>query len=183
MAPFEDKTRIVGPRKIWFYETVKEKKRFLRSRERICNKYRAENQWIALKEARNDYIKYLNTNRQEELSEQVLSMKSDTKKIHKLVNSIIHSVKENPTSYGKTDNELADSFASVFMEKVEKIADELKGFPHFEPSRKNVVKLRDLKPLTNDELKPIILGLKTKTCKNDVIKTSSTEEVLGCIYT
>ena len=65
MAPFEEKMRIVRPKKIWFDETAKEKKRFLRSRERVYNRYRAEHQWIALKEARNDYIKYLNTNRQE----------------------------------------------------------------------------------------------------------------------
>ena len=39
------------------YSKTKEKKRFLRSRERVFNRYRAEHQWIALKEARNDYIK------------------------------------------------------------------------------------------------------------------------------
>ena len=178
MAPFEEKTRIVRPKKIWFDETAKEKKRFLRSRERVYNKYRAEHQWIALKEARNDYIKYLNTNRQEELSEQVLSMKGDTKKLYKLVNSITNSVKENPMPYGKTDNELADSFANFFMEKVEKITDELKGFPHFEPSEKNVLKLSDLKPLTTDELKVIISDLQTKTCENDVIKTGLLKKCL-----
>ena len=65
------------------------------------------------------------------------------------------------------------------MKKVEKIADELKGFPHFEPSEKNVVKLHDLKPLTNDELKAIISGIKTKTCENDVIKTCLLKKCLG----
>ena len=65
------------------------------------------------------------------------------------------------------------------MKKVEKIADELKGLPHYEPSEKNVVKLHDLKPITNDELKAIISGIKTKTCENDVIKTQSISDIIN----
>ena len=53
-------------------------------------------------------------------------MKGDTKKFYKLVNSITNSIEENLMPYGKTDNQLADSFANFFMEKVEKTDDELK---------------------------------------------------------
>ena len=62
----------------WYTNDLKQQKQTVRKREQIWRKYRAEHQWIALKEERKKYIAMIKT-KTHMLSLQVIEAGNDTK--------------------------------------------------------------------------------------------------------
>ena len=80
---------------------------------------------------------------------------------------------------GYSDSELSEHFASFFMNKIEKIRDDLKPFDKFEPNTRNVPSLLTFDEFSNDNVKELINELQTKSCELDILPTAILKLFLG----
>ena len=55
------------------------------------------------------------------MTKQILDCNSDTRKLYQIVSNITGIISDNPMPEGKTDQELADSFANFFNNKILKM--------------------------------------------------------------
>ena len=88
---------------------------------------------------------------------------------------------ENPLPPNQSDEDLANMFADVFMEKIEKIRSSLDGHPKYEPSDDKITPLLSLTPATEDEVISIINAMKTKTCETNPILTDLFKKIVPLI--
>ena len=85
-----------------------------------------------------------------------------------------------PSSTG--DKKLANDFADYFIEKIQKIRDNLDTNPKFKPTRNSTITpLKIFKPTTVDEVTTTIMGMKTKSCELDFLPTSLLKKALPYI--
>ena len=85
------------------------------------------------------------------MSEEILNVKGDTKKLYQVVNGITGILKENPLPHEESDIVLANKFADFFLEKIWK---------------------------TETELRKLITEMKTKSFELDPIPTRIIKENL-----
>ena len=82
-----------------------------------------------------------------------------------------------PSSTG--DKKLANDFADYFIEKIQKIWDDLDANPKFKPKRNSTITpLKIFEPTTVDEVTTIIKGMKTKSCELDFLPMSLLKKAL-----
>ena len=75
-----------------------------------------------------------------------------------------------PDSTG--DEKLANDFADYFIDKIQKIWDDLDNYPKFKPKRNSTITpLKNFEPTTADEVTTIIKEMKTKSCELDFLPT------------
>ena len=83
---------------------------------------------------------------------------------------------------GKTDSQLAEEFATFFLDKIDRIRDKFKGIAPYQPRQLGMPQLEKFAPITSRQLEKTIHGMRLKTCALDIIPTSKLQEVLGgCI--
>ena len=82
------------------------------------------------------------------------------------------SKKSNHLPPSTSDDELAEEFATFFMNKIRKIRDALDTHPKFKPTQHNSSKsFVNYTKLVEDEVEKIIMSMSTKSCKLDVLPT------------
>ena len=173
-APLKKKQLPVRTRVPWFRNELKQQKQTVRNRKQIWRKYRAEHQWTALKTERKKYIAMIRRAKTHTLSTQIIDAGKDTKKLFSLINTMTGSKKSNPLS--TSDEELAEEFATFFMNK---IGDTLDTHPKFKPSRHNSSEsFVNFTKLVEDEMEKLYMSMPTKFCKLDVLPTKVLKEII-----
>ena len=71
-----------------------------------------------------------------------------------------------------SDEELAESFASHFKGKIDKIRELLSNKPVYSPDDLVVPELKEFTPMSQEEVGSVISGLKSKSCELDPIPTT-----------
>ena len=71
-----------------------------------------------------------------------------------------------------SNEELAESFASHFQGKIDKIRDLLKDKPCYSPEADDMPELKCFAPMTQQEVSEVISNLKSKSCELDPIPTT-----------
>ena len=106
----------------------------MQRRGKIWRKYKLDSTWIAFKVARNRYKNALREAKLLVVSEKVLEYGTDTHKLYSLVNSLTGATITNhmPDHQG-SDEELADQFSELFMDKITKIRQGLDIYPKYDP--------------------------------------------------
>ena len=105
----------------------------------------------------------------------VLGCNEDTKKIYNLVNSFTGSIKTNPMPVDTSEESSAEKIADYFMGKIERMRDELKDVPVFQPSQSPNLKsnLNEFKPTTK-----VIQSMATKSCESDALPMNTVKQEL-----
>ena len=112
-------------------------------------------------------------------SGKVEECKGDTKKLYSLVRYLTGTKVQNPMPNSTGDKKLANDFADYFIEKIQKIWDDLDGNPKFKPKRNSTITpLKIFEPTTADEVTTIIKGMKTKSCEVDFLPMSLLKKAL-----
>ena len=89
---------------------------------------------------------------------------SDTKKLHRLVTHLTGTKPQNPLpNDSNNDEDLANSFADFFQSKIEKIHEMFVGTEAYNPESKSIPKLCQFTPMTELEVKTIIMAMKSKS--------------------
>ena len=104
-------------------------------------------------------------------SKKVEDCKGDVKGLYRMVNTLTGTSSENPLPNHTSDKDLAEEFADFFMDKIQKIRDNLTGYPTYEPTKKITTRLAEFRPFEQTEVKKIIFSMKSKSCKLDALPT------------
>ena len=136
-APLKKKQLTIRTRVPLYTNDLKQQRQTVRKREQIWRKYRAEHQWIALKEERKKYIAMLRRANTHMLSSQVIEAGKDTKKLFRLIDTMTGNKKSNPLSPSMNNKELAEEFALFFINKIRKIRETLDTSPKFKPTQQS----------------------------------------------
>ena len=124
----------------------------------------------------------LNYNKRASLATLVESAERDSKKLFRIVNSLLGRKEENPMPLGKMDSELAEEFATFFLEKIDKIRVRFKEIAPYRPRQLGTTRLEKFTPISSSQLEKTIHHMKPKTCALDPIPTSKLQEIIeGCI--
>ena len=86
-------------------------------------------------------------------SEQVKDCRGDIKGLYKMVNTLMGTSSNNLLPNHTSDKDLAEEFAEFFMDKIQKIRDNLTKNPTYEPKRKSVSRLAEFRPFDQMEVK------------------------------
>ena len=108
----------------------------------------------------------------------VQAAKRDSKKLFRIVNSLLGRKEDNPMPEGKTDSQLAEEFASFFLNRIDKIREMTQGIAPYQPRPLDTPLLEKFAPITTRQLEKIIKGMQPKTCALDIIPTSKLQELL-----
>lgn len=96
---------------------------------------------------------------------------NDTSKLYNLVSSLTGNKMQNPLPEG-TPEYLVEGFANFFINKIQKIRDDLDKYEQYQPKERFVNnKLRKLSIVTSSEVEKALHGLKSKQCELDIIPT------------
>ena len=89
-----------------------------------------------------------------------------------LINNLTTPQVETQWPKHNTKQELADSFASFFQEKILQIRKRLHDIPSFTTEPTEVPRLTRFAPMTDCEVSKVISSLKIKSCELDAIPTA-----------
>ena len=182
LIPEEKHRRKSKPKRPWYNSRLLDQRKIVRNRERVYLTYRQQHQWQAFTRERNRYITMLNYNKRASLATLVESAERDSKKLFRIVNSLLGRKEENPMPLGKTDRELAEEFATFFLEKIDKIRVRFKEIAPYRPRQLETTRLEKFTPISSSQLEKTIHHMKPKTCALDPIPTSKLQEIIeGCI--
>lgn len=84
------------PPRPWYTNRLLDQKRIVRTWERVFIKYRQQHQWKAFTRERNRYNTMLKYNKRSSLASLVQSAEKDSKKLFKIVNSLLGRREDNP---------------------------------------------------------------------------------------
>ena len=79
------------------------------------------------------------------------------------------------------DSQLAEEFATFFLEKIDRIRDRFKGIALYQPRQLGTPQLEKFALISSRQLEKTIHKMKPKTCALDLIPTSRLQEIIGCI--
>ena len=141
-------TKVITERKKrpWFGDDLKQQKRIVRRREKEFRKYRLQSFWIVLNRERKKYRKMLFEAKTACYSKQVKDCRGDIKELYKMVNTLMGTSSDNPLPNHTSNKDLAEEFADFFMDKIQKIRDNLIGNPTYEPTKKITSRLIEFRP-------------------------------------
>ena len=152
----------------WFTKDILEQKQKIRSLERKWNRYELDSIWEEIKKERRAYKYMIRTEKRRVIQEKVLECGNDAKKLYGLINYLIGNVQENPLPEHSSDEQLANSFADFFIEKIEKIRRDLCNHEIYAPSAdRDVPSMCSFVPMTSTEVMKLAGILATKSCELD----------------
>ena len=99
--------------------------------------------------------------------------------VYSLVRYLTGTKVQNPMPDNTGDEKLANDFADYFIEKIQKIQDDLDDYPKFKSKRNSTVTpLKNFEPTTAEEVTTIIKEMKTKSCELDFLPTTLLKKTL-----
>ena len=85
-----------------------------------------------------------------------------------------------PSTASTTNEELANKFVGFFMDKIQKIRDELDVHPMYQPTSANICQLSFVE-MSEEEVGKVINSMATKSSKIDPVPTDLLKKSLGGI--
>ena len=177
-APERTKEITIRSSNPWFTIEVKDKKKAVRRREKIWQKYKCPDHWRALQVARKEYKILLTQVKTTKIKEKIDDCHKDTKKLYELVVYLTGTATVNPLPPGKTDNQLEEDFAKFCMNKIQIIRDNLADHPLYKSEPTNIPKFDTFKKLREEDVRKLISKMKAKSCELNVLPTHILKEIL-----
>ena len=139
--------------------------------ERKWFKFKLQSNWSAFSALRNKYTHHLRQKKMESIHNKILSCKTDTHQLYKLINNLTN--RESETQWPKHDSKksLADGFADYFKEKILLIREMFKNIPRYDIPEAEVPWIAKLAPMTHKQVLQTTNQLKTKSCELDTMPT------------
>jgi len=117
-CPLVKKRIVMRGFKSWVTPNIKRSKRYQNDAEKKWRKYKDTNSWNVYKKCRNIHNNYIRQAKINYMSDQVMQIGKDSKKLYKLVNKITSNVKENQLPNRDNDCDLANEFVNFFKGKI-----------------------------------------------------------------
>ena len=161
---------------------MKEFKKSVRCQECKWLKYKLDSCWKAYRSERNKYFGKLKYKKKKSIQQKNQDCHNDTKKLHKLFTHLSGTEPQNPLpNNANNDKDLDNSYADFFQSKIENIHEMFVGTEVYNPESKGIPKLCQFAPMTELEVKTIIMTVKSKSCEIDPIPTCIFKQLLPSI--
>ena len=171
-APVQTKKVPIRQQASWYNEEIALAKKDRRKAER---KWRSTKLQIHLDIYKNEChrVKRLcRKAKQDYYQSKVSDCGSDQKKLFRITEELMHAAKEAVLPSHSDPQDLADQFANFFDEKIEKIRQEFTEDPDLSEPVDQPPLLVEFSPITEQELKKIIMSGNSKSCMLDPIPTT-----------
>ena len=169
LAPLKECNVNLRAKQPWYDQQTKALKRKMRKYEKKWLKYKLDSLWVAFKKVRNSYYGLLNIKKRTSLQDKIQECTGDSRRLHKLVSNLTTKQVDPEWPTHTTDEELAESFASHFKGKIDKIRDLLSNKPVYSPDDLVVPVLNKFTTMSQEEVGSVISSLKSKSCELDPI--------------
>ena len=142
-----------------------------------------ESCWSAYRNVKNKYFGKLKYKKKTSIQQKIQDCKNDTKKLHRLVTHLTGTEPRNPlpNDNANNDKDLANSFTDFFQSKIENICEIFVGIEAYNPEISSTPKLCQFTPMTESEVKTIIMSMKSKSCEIDPIPTHIFKQLLPSV--
>ena len=144
-----------------------------------------ESCWRAYINVKNKYFGKLKYKKKTSIQQKIQDCKNDAKKLHRLVTHLTGTEPRNPLpdDDANNDKDLANSFADFFQSKIKNIHEVFVGIEAYNPEKSSTPKLCQFTPMTESEVKTIIMSMKSKSCEIDPIPTHIFKPTITFSYT
>ena len=126
----------------------------------------------AYKVERNHFNRIVQSKKRSNICSEVINAKADRKQLYSIVGQITGSAKSNPLPEGKSNTELAKEFADFFLNKILTIRKQFEDISPYMPTTKDILILWKFAPMSENEVKEIIMSMKSKCHELDALPTS-----------
>ena len=172
LAPEKECKVNLRTKRPWYDADLKEHKCQVIKLEKKWLKYKNEGCHIAFKKCRYSYYGKLNAKKKSVLQSKFQDCGKDSRKIHTLMTNLTSKQCERKLPLAKSDQDLAEEFATFFQNKIQKIRDKLSDKPNFTNDRNNSPSFRCFAPVTEQQVIKTIRSLKSKSCELDPTPTT-----------
>ena len=179
LAPEKECKVNLRTKRPWYDADLKEHKCQVRRLEKKLLKYKNEGCHIAFKKCCNSYYGKLNAKKKGVLQSKFQDCGKDSREIHALMTNLTTKQCERKLPPAKSDQDLAEEFATFFQNKIQKIRDKLSDKPNFTTDRNNSPSFRRFAPMTEQQVIKTICSLKSKSCELDSIPTTIFKRLLN----
>ena len=186
-APIQKKKIILRPQSPWFTDDLRAEKQKRRKFERKWRKSHSETDRSAYKK-QCAFVSTQITEAKTRYYSDLVKNNSDQKQLFQIIDSILHKNNEHPLPKHSSPVELANRFGNYFDEKIRTIRSALETANANKPAAQESVpqticstKLTTFEPVSEDELRKIIMHAATKTCALDPIPTWLVKESLDVL--
>ena len=190
-APLINKTIRIKHSAPWYTSELRSLKREKRKKERAWHKSKSVSDHLDFKTARQHYIDECNKVKSIHYSNEVEKCGSDQRKLFKLISHLTNGATKSVYPSGQSDMKLGDEFGKFFIDKIDRIMDEIEDTIKTEsipnlcnyssnetPTHKHLVNFREI---TTDEVRKLINKSKTKSSCLDPIPTAILKECLDVL--
>ena len=133
----------------------------------------------AYKRKRNRFITMIKYKKRDHLHNRISATRGNSKKLYQLITNLTGQNKSNPLPTSTSDEDLADKFATYFLEKICNIRKLFDGIPNYKPTPTNTPPLNKFSTLSESQLYKIIMEMSSTTCELDIIPTKFLKKVLS----
>ena len=176
-APEKSKIVTIHPHAPWYNDTIGKAKTERRKAERQWRKSKLSIHRQNYVEKKHIVNKLVDQAKKDYYSGKISECANDQKQLFKIVNSLFHKSKDTPLPSFESAEELADRFANFFVEKINKIRQQLASVQsNTDESQKiqnppSSKELSVLEPASEDEIRKLIMSSATKSCNLDPLPT------------
>ena len=175
-APLITKSSVVRPRVAWFDSEAKDLKRKTRNHLHKWIRSKDPLDHTRYKLARNAYRQHLDDNKRQHFTDAIQAANGDPKKLFSITLNLMGKIVDNPLPSCNSDVELAEDFASFFINKIECIRTALVSNPPYTPSANIATEFPSFEPLSDASVAKIIRNSKPTTCLLDPLPTKLVKE-------
>ena len=171
-APYKEVKKDIIERKPWYTDLLFRLRKDLRHCFRNWFANKLAESWQKFIRIRNKYWYETDKAKRSYMNDQISLNKNDSKKLFKLVSTLIGVKEENPLPTGYTDTELSENFAGFFVMKIQNIRTSLQSYPKLEPTTSTCPNsLNSFNTCTTKEISKILSKMEFKTCELDPLPT------------
>jgi exonuclease III len=172
-APQKSRTVTLHPDSPWYNAEIADAKRKRRKAEKRWRRSKLEIHREMYIDARNT-VKNMIAKAKASYYSDKIEKAADSKELFKVVDSLLCQKNTSPLPSSDSDAELANNFSNFFAEKIAKIRDHLSSDQSTLPEEavpNAEADLSEFTPITEEEVKKVILSTKSSSCDQDPIPT------------
>ena len=139
----------------------------------LWRKYKTHKLWLAFKDARCDYKSALYAAKTAVISDKVISCGKDSQKLYSLVNNLLGRGKRNCLPDCDSDADLANEFATFFLQKVERLKEGFAGYDKYVPPKRDAPIFGAFSTMLESKVLSILMRMPEKFCNLDPVSCQS----------
>ncbi len=176
-APLQSNVMAIRPTVPWYNQEIKDAKRIRRGLERKMNQTDSKDDIAAFKAKRNSVCCMLYSAQKDHYTNVIEKSGGNQKALFKVTNSLLGKNQETPLPPHETVTSFVNEFNDFFIRKIDTLRDKLDNIQldnNVTPTEEdsiNFTPLSEFKPVTEEDLRKIIMSIASKSCMLDPFPT------------